>query len=100
VLVLLVDDHNAAIEHLGWQLKKQILKDSIHKKPSRQLRRYVARRGKLNVPPTLRGVIARFKILSDCIGDWRALVGGEHASFKETGRAYAKDAAEQSKLPR
>lgn len=38
-----VGDHNAAVEQLGFAAEEEVLKDSRHVLPSRQLRRYVHR---------------------------------------------------------
>ena len=38
-----VDDHNAAVEQLSFAAEEEVLKDSRHALPSRQLRRYVRR---------------------------------------------------------
>lgn len=38
-----VGDHNAAVEQLGFAAEEEVLKESRHVSPSRQLRRYVAR---------------------------------------------------------
>ena len=38
-----VGDHNAAVEQLGFAAEEEVLKDSRHVLPSRQLRRYVRR---------------------------------------------------------
>jgi hypothetical protein len=38
-----IGDHNAAVEQLGFAAEEEVLKDSRHVLPSRQLRRYVRR---------------------------------------------------------
>ena len=38
-----IGDHNAAVEQLGFAAEEEVLKESRHSTPSRQLRRYVAK---------------------------------------------------------
>jgi hypothetical protein len=38
-----INDHNAAVEQLGFAAEEEVLKESRHLTPSRQLRRYVRR---------------------------------------------------------
>ena len=38
-----IGDHNAAVEQLGFAAEEEVLKESSHVSPSRQLRRYVGR---------------------------------------------------------
>jgi hypothetical protein len=38
-----IDDYNAAVEQLGFAAEEEVLKESRHLAPSRQLRRFVAR---------------------------------------------------------
>ena len=38
-----IGDHNAAVEQLGFAAEEEVLKESRHATPSRQLRRYVSR---------------------------------------------------------
>ena len=38
-----IGDHNAAVEQLGFAAEEEVLKESCHVSPSRQLRRYVER---------------------------------------------------------
>ena len=97
-----VDDHNAAIEHLALAAEEQILKDSIHKKPSRQLRRYVARLRQIERAPQrfarVNAAIQNLERLHRETGA-RLLAESQH-HLKKLVEAYANDAAEQNKLPR
>ena len=42
-----IGDHNAAVEQLGFAAEEEVLKESSHLSPSRQLRRYVERLRKI-----------------------------------------------------
>lgn len=46
-----IGDHNAAVEQLGFAAEEEVLKESRHVSPSRQLRRYVARLRKIERRP-------------------------------------------------
>ena len=96
-----VDDHNAAVEHLALAAEEQILKDSVHKKPSRQLRRYVARRRQIERAPQrfarVNSAIQNLERLHRDTGA-RLLAQSQH-HLKKLVEAYANDAAEQDKLP-
>jgi hypothetical protein len=96
-----VDDHNAAIEHLALAAEEQILKDSIHKKPSRQLRRYVARLRQIErAPQRFARVNAAIHNLERLHRETGArLLAESQRHLKKLVEAYANDAAEQSKLP-
>jgi hypothetical protein len=46
-----INDHNAAAEQLGFAAEEDLLKESRHIRPSRQLRRYVAKLRKIERRP-------------------------------------------------
>src|SRR5882724_13433298 len=46
-----IGDHNAAVEQLGFAAEEEMLKESSHLLPSRQLRRYVAKLRKIQRRP-------------------------------------------------
>ena len=46
-----IGDHNAAVEQLGFAAEEEVLKESSHVSPSRQLRRYVERLRKIERRP-------------------------------------------------
>jgi len=96
-----VGDHNAAIEHLALAAEEKILKDSVHKKPSRQLRRYVARLRQIERASLrfarVNAAIQHLERLHRETGA-RLLAESQH-HLKKLVEAYANDAAEQSKLP-
>jgi len=46
-----IGDHNAAVEQLGFAAEEEVLKESRHVLPSRQLRRYVERLRKIERRP-------------------------------------------------
>jgi len=96
-----VDDHNAAIEHLGLAAEEQILKDSIHKKPSRQLRRYVARLRQIErAPQRFARVNAAIHNLERLHRETGArLLAESQRHLKRLVEAYANDTAQQNKLP-
>jgi hypothetical protein len=96
-----VDDHNAAVEHLGLAAEEQILKDSIHKKPSRQLRRYVARLRRIErAPQRFARVNAAIQNLERLQRETGArLLAESQRHLKRLVEAYANDTTEQSKLP-
>ncbi|MGI8836417.1 MAG: hypothetical protein ACR2H4_07230 [Pyrinomonadaceae bacterium] len=96
-----VDDHNAAVEHLALAAEEQILKDSIHKKPSRRLRRYVARLRQIErAPQRFARVNAAIQNLERLHRDTgaRLLAQSQH-HLKKLVEAYANDAAELNKFP-
>jgi hypothetical protein len=96
-----VDDHNAAVEHLGLAAEEKILKDSVHKKPSRQLRRYVARLRQIERAPQrfarVNSAIQNLERLHRDTGA-RLLAESQH-HLKKLVEAYANETTEQSKLP-
>ena len=96
-----VDDHNAAVEHLGLAAEEQILKDSVHKKPSRQLRRYVARLRQIErAPQRFARVNAAIQNLERLHRDTGArLLAESQRHLKKLVEAYATETAEQNKLP-
>lgn len=96
-----VDDHNAAIEHLALAAEEQILKDSIHKKPSRQLRRYVARLRRIErAPQRFARVNAAIQNLERLHRETGArLLAESQRHLKKLVEAYANVGAEQNKLP-
>src|SRR4030095_15218127 len=51
-----VGDHNDAVEQLGFAAEEEVLKESLHATPSRQLRRHVAKLRRIerrpNISPT------------------------------------------------
>src|SRR6266550_8945110 len=89
-----VDDHSAAIEHLGLAAEEQILKDSIHRKPSRQLRRYVARLRQIErVPQRFARVTAAIQNLERLHRETGArLLAESQRHLKKLVEAYAKEA--------
>lgn len=48
-----IGDHNAAVEQLGFAAEEEVLKESRHATPSRQLRRYVAKLRRIERRPKL-----------------------------------------------
>jgi len=96
-----VDDHNAAVEHLGLAAEEKILKDSIHKKPSRRLRRYVARLRQIERAPQrfarVNAAIENLERLHSDTGE-RLLAESQH-HLKKLVEAYANDTEEQNRLP-
>src|SRR5258705_10349396 len=48
-----IGDHNAAVEQLGFAAEEEVLKESRHATPSRQLRRYVAKLRRVERRPKL-----------------------------------------------
>jgi tetratricopeptide (TPR) repeat protein len=96
-----VGDHDAAVEHLALAAEEQILKDSIHKKPSRRLRRYVARLRQIErVPQRFARVNAAMQNLERLHRETGArLLAESQRHLKKIVEAYANETAEQNKLP-
>ena len=96
-----VGDFNGAVEHLALAAEEQILKHSIHKKPSRQLRRYVARLRQLERAPhrfaKVNAAIQRLELLHKEKG--AALLAQGQYQLNKLVESYASETAEQSKTP-
>ncbi len=96
-----VGDDDAAVEHLALAAEEQILKDSIHKKPSRRLRRYVAKLRQIErIPQRFARVNAAMQNLERLHRETgaRLLAESQH-HLKKLVEAYANETAEQNKLP-
>ncbi|HKP47527.1 MAG TPA: hypothetical protein VJT50_13085 [Pyrinomonadaceae bacterium] len=95
-----VGDFNGAVEHLGLAAEEQILKDSIHKKPSRQLRRYVARLRQLERAPQrfakINAAIQRLEKLHRERG--AALLAQSQYQLNKLVEAYASDSETQKQV--
>ena len=96
-----VGDFNGAVEHLALAAEEQILKHSIHKKPSRQLRRYVARLRQLErAPQRFAKVNAAIQNLERLHKEKGAgLLAQSQYQLNKLVESYASEAAEQSKTP-
>ena len=87
-----IGDHNAAVEQLGFAAEEEVLKESRHATPSRQLRRYV---GKIATDRTPAETLRENKC-GDCqpgknaSGTRRATVGGKPATTEKNGRGAMK----------
>ena len=96
-----VGDFNGAVEHLALAAEEQILKHSIHKRPSRQLRRYVARLRQLERATQrfakVNAAIQRLELLHREKG--AALLAQSQYQLNKLVEAYANESAEQKALP-
>ena len=96
-----VGDFNGAVEHLALAAEEQILKHSVHKKPSRQLRRYVARLRQLErAPQRFAKVNAAMRNLEKLHQEkGAALLAQSQYQLHKLVESYASESAEQQKLP-
>jgi hypothetical protein len=62
-----INDYNAAVEQLGFAAEEEVLKESSHVSPSRQLRRYVNRLRKIERSPNrslkIKAAIASLEVM-------------------------------------
>ena len=97
-----IGDHNAAVEQLGFAAEEEVLKESRHVSPSRQLRRYVAKLRKIERRPKrwakINAAIASLERMhQDRAG---RLLAESQQQLKRMVEAYEEGLSEQIRSPR
>ncbi len=97
-----ISDHNAAVEQLGFAAEEEVLKESRHATPSRQLRRYVARLRRIERRPKLyaklNAAIASLEQMHQERG--ARLLAESQQQLKRMVEAYEGEMSEQIRSPR
>jgi hypothetical protein len=97
-----VGDHNAAVEQLGFAAEEEVLKESRHATPSRQLRRYVAKLRRIERRPKLyaklNAAIASLERMHQERG--ARLLAESQQQLKRMVEAYEGEMSEQIRSPR
>jgi hypothetical protein len=97
-----IGDHNAAVEQLGFAAEEEVLKESRHVSPSRQLRRYVGRLRRIERRPK------RYARLNVAIASLERmhqeraarLLAESQQQLKRMIEAYEGEMSEQNRAPR
>ena len=97
-----IGDHNAAVEQLGFAAEEEVLKESRHATPSRQLRRYVAKLRRVERRPRryakLNAAIASLeRMQQDRAG---RLLAESQQQLKRLVEAHENEMSEQIRSPR
>ena len=97
-----IDDHNAAVEQLALAAEEEVLKESRHVLPSRQLRRYVRRLRQIEKRPKRYAKInAAMASLNDASRTRRAIARGKPTTTQATWSKLTKiELSEQNRTPR
>jgi hypothetical protein len=97
-----VGDHNAAAEQLGFAAEEELLKESRHIRPSRQLRRYVNKLRKIERRPKrwakINGAIVSLEEMHQERG--ARLLAESQQQLKRLIEAYEGEMSEQIRSPR
>jgi hypothetical protein len=97
-----VGDHNAAVEQLGFAAEEEVLKDSRHVLPSRQLRRYVRRLRQIERRPKRYAKLNAAIASLERMHQERAarLLAESQQQLKRMVEAYEGEISEQIRSPR
>jgi hypothetical protein len=97
-----IGDHNAAVEQLGFAAEEEVLKESRHATPSRQLRRYVAKLRRIERRPKLyaklNAAIASLERMHQERG--ARLLAESQQQLKRMVEAHEGEMSEQIRSPR
>ena len=97
-----IGDHNAAVEHLSLAAEEEVLKESRHVSPSRQLRRYVVKLRKIERRPKrwskTNAAIASLQRMHQERG--ARLLAESQQQLKRMVEAYEGGLSEQTRAPR
>ena len=97
-----IGDHNAAVEQLGFAAEEEVLKESRHVLPSRQLRRYVDRLRRMERRPKrwarTNTAIASLERMHQQRG--ARLLAESQQQLKRMVEAYEGEMSEQMRSPR
>ena len=97
-----IGDHNAAVEQLGFAAEEEVLKESRHATPSRQLRRYVAKLRRIERRPKLYAKVNAAIASLERMHQERAarLLAESQQQLKRMVEAYEGEMSEQIRSPR
>ena len=97
-----VSDHNAAVEQLGFAAEEEVLKESRHATPSRQLRRYVSKLRRIERRPKLYAKLNAAVASLEQMHRERAprLLAESQQQLKRMVEAYEGEMSEQIRSPR
>jgi hypothetical protein len=97
-----IDDHNAAAEQLGFAAEEEVLKESRHLAPSRQLRRYVSRLRRIERRPKRYAKINAAIASLERMHKERAarLLAESQQHLKRLVEAHESERSEQIRAPR
>jgi len=97
-----IDDHNAAVEQLGFAAEEEVLKESRHLAPSRQLRRYVSRLRRIERRPKRYAKINAAMASLERMHQERAarLLAESQQQLKRLVEAHESERSEQNRAPR
>jgi hypothetical protein len=97
-----IDDHNAAAEQLGFAAEEEVLKESRHLAPSRQLRRYVGRLRRIERRPKRYAKINAAMASLERMHQERAarLLAESQQQLKRLVEAHESERSEQNRAPR
>jgi len=97
-----IDDHNAAVEQLGFAAEEEVLKESRHLAPSRQLRRYVSRLRHIERRPKRYAKINAAMASLERMHQERAarLLAESQQQLKRLVEAHESEMSEQIRAPR
>jgi len=97
-----IGDHNAAVEQLGFAAEEEVLKESRHATPSRQLRRYVAKLRRIERRPKLYAKVNAAIASLERMHQERAarLLAESQKQLKRMVEAYEGEMSEQIRSPR
>jgi hypothetical protein len=97
-----IGDHNATVEQLGFAAEEEVLKESSHVSPSRQLRRYVKRHRQIERSPKRAAKInAAIASLERMQREQAArLLAESQQQLKRIVEAYESEISEQLSSPR
>lgn len=91
-----IGDHNAAVEQLGFAAEEEVLKESRHVSPSRQLRRYVEKLRRIERRPKRSAKIKAAMASLERMHEERAarLLAESQQQLKRLVEAYATETSE------
>ena len=97
-----VNNHNAAVEHLALAAEEEVLKESQHVLPSRQLRRYVRRLRRIEKRPKRYAKINAAMASLESLHRERGarLLAESQQQLKRIVEAYENQMSEQIRSPR
>ena len=97
-----IDDHNGAVEQLGFAAEEEVLKESRHLAPSRQLRRYVSRLRHIERRPKRYAKINAAMASLERMHQERAarLLAESQQQLKRLVEAHESEMSEQIRAPR
>ena len=97
-----IGDHNAAVEQLGFAAEEEVLKESRHATPSRQLRRYVSRLRRVERRPKRYAKLNAALVSLERMHQERGprLLAESQQQLKRLVEAHENEMSEQIRSPR